>query len=310
MEAAVGSRHVVCDGAFNVRDLGGYPTADGSRTKLGTVYRADGLHRASADDVQRLGELGWRTVLDLRTLSELEHGEFRCPGTEVVHLPVLKETWDIAGVDHDTDPVEYLVDRYLEMLDQGAVAFASAFDILAAPGRRPVVFHCSAGKDRAGVLAALLLAAVGVADKIIAADYALSGTAICSGSSTGTRGKTLTASTRWRSSRTCCCPARPRRCWSSSPASASSTGRWPSTCSLPASPRPPWPGCERSSWWADRRVTAPLQAGARSRASVPARGAPGGATDPPGWMRLWLRLLPCHRWPSRSASAVCSRRTG
>lgn len=178
MDAALGTRHVACESAFNVRDLGGYPTADGSRTKWGTVYRADGLHRASVEDVERLGGLGWRTVIDLRTFAELEQGAFRCEGTEVVHLPVLGQVWDTTEIDHETDPVEYLVARYLEMVTEGAVAFATAFEILSAPGRRPAVFHCSAGKDRTGVLAALVLAAVGVDDHVIASDYALSAAAM------------------------------------------------------------------------------------------------------------------------------------
>lgn len=178
MDVALGTRHVACQSAFNVRDLGGYPTADGSRTRWGTVYRAAGLHRASAQDVDRLGGLGWRTVIDLRSFAEVEQGTFRCEGTEVVHLPVLSEVWDTMVIDHEADPVEYLVAGYLEMAAEGAVAFAAAFEILAAPGRRPAVFHCSAGKDRTGVLAALVLAAVGVDDHGIARDYALSAAAM------------------------------------------------------------------------------------------------------------------------------------
>lgn len=178
MDTAVGTRHVECDGAFNIRDLGGYPTADGSTTRWQTIYRADGLHRVGEEAARRLRELGWQTVLDLRTFGEVELGTFRGDGPEVVHLPVLQEIWDVALVDAATDPVAFLVDRYLEMLDVGHGAFSAAFEILAAPGRRPAVFHCSAGKDRTGVLAAMVLSLAGVPDEVIATDYALSAAAM------------------------------------------------------------------------------------------------------------------------------------
>jgi protein-tyrosine phosphatase len=165
------------DGVFNLRDLGGYQAVDGRRTRWRTLFRADGLHR-SAPAHPTIRGLGWRTVLDLRTLAERDLGAYACEGVDVVHLPVLRQTWDSTEDTVDGDAVSFLAARYLDMAEEGAAAIATAFEIIASPGRLPAVFHCSAGKDRTGVLAALVLATVGVEDRDIAADYALSGRAM------------------------------------------------------------------------------------------------------------------------------------
>lgn len=171
-------RHVECKGAFNVRDLGGHRAADGRSLRWRTLFRADGLHRVPGTSETAIRELGWRTVIDLRSAAETDIGMYRCDGVEVVHLPVLSETWDRDALVDDGDHVGFLVDRNLEMLDEGAVAFATSVDILAARDRLPAVFHCSAGKDRTGVLAALVLSVLGVSDHQIAADYHLSALAM------------------------------------------------------------------------------------------------------------------------------------
>lgn len=172
------ARHVPLDTAFNLRDLGGYPTADGRAVVWGRAYRADGLHAVEGRDLDRVRSLGLRTVIDLRTEPEVDGGTFpvRALPVDLHHLPVLARVWDdddeVEAVAHRATP--YLVARYLDMLDEGGPAFVAALELLAAVGHRPFVFHCAAGKDRTGVLAALLLAVLGVADAEIAADYALS----------------------------------------------------------------------------------------------------------------------------------------
>lgn len=179
MTIAAVDRHISCDGVFNLRDLGGYTTADGRCVRWRTVFRADGLHRLPAGTEPRVVELGWRTVLDLRTVTEVEAGRFACDDLHAVHLPILRDTWDAERLTEEIDDAaEFLADRYLEMADSGAAAIAAAFELLASPARLPAVFHCSAGKDRTGVLAALVLAALGVDDDQIAADYHLSALAM------------------------------------------------------------------------------------------------------------------------------------
>jgi protein-tyrosine phosphatase len=171
------TRHVAFEALFNVRDLGGYRTADGRTTRWQTLYRADGINRVGAADLARLAALGLRTVVDLRTMGEVEQrGRFPVDALPVDyhHLPVIRETWEKWEVADDVDPVEFLVQRYQEMLDEGASALAAALAILADPTGYPAVFHCAAGKDRTGVLAAVVLAVLGVDDDTVAADYGLS----------------------------------------------------------------------------------------------------------------------------------------
>ncbi|MGZ4784095.1 MAG: tyrosine-protein phosphatase [Acidimicrobiales bacterium] len=172
------ARHVTMERLFNVRDLGGYQTADGRTTRWRTLYRADGIHHASEGDVERLLGLGLRTVLDLRTHGELEQrGRFAADHVTLAyhHLPVLRETWDgWVDVAPDVDAVPFLAQRYEEMLDDGAAALAGALEVLAEAEAYPAVFHCAAGKDRTGVLAAVVLGLLGVDDDTITTDYGLS----------------------------------------------------------------------------------------------------------------------------------------
>ncbi len=172
------TRHVTMERLFNVRDLGGYPTLDGRTTRWRTLYRADGINHASEADAERLLGLGLRSVLDLRTHGELEErGRFAADHTTLAyhHLPVLRETWDgWVDVAPDVDAVPFLAQRYEEMLDDGAAALAGALEVLAYDQAYPAVFHCAAGKDRTGVLAAVILGLLGVDDDTIATDYGLS----------------------------------------------------------------------------------------------------------------------------------------
>jgi protein tyrosine/serine phosphatase len=175
----IDDRHVPFSAAFNARDLGGLPTTDGHTIRRGQIFRADGIHRLPEDDVDRLRALGIRTVIDLRTTGELQvAGQLRADGVSVVHLPIIRETWDPERIVVSDDPVEFLVERYLEMLDEGGPAISATFELLASSDRRPLVFHCSAGKDRTGVVAALLLSVLGVHDDVVADDYASSAAAM------------------------------------------------------------------------------------------------------------------------------------
>jgi hypothetical protein len=164
-------RHVPFEVVFNFRDLGGYVTADGGTVKWRTVFRADGVHRLSVDDLEPLGV---RTVIDLRTAAERERGRFTHDSIGCHHLPMLDETWGRDAFADGTDPVTFLADRYVEMLATGRDAIARTLHLVAAEESLPLVFHCAAGKDRTGVVAALLLSVLGVSDDDIADDYSLS----------------------------------------------------------------------------------------------------------------------------------------
>jgi protein-tyrosine phosphatase len=182
IDVRVPARHVPLDTVFNLRDLGGHRTADGRWVTFGRLYRSDGLHHLAGPDLERVRSLGLRTVLDLRTTVELGDGVFPLaahPAT-LHHLPVLADTWV------DDDEVGALVDRgtpnhgarYIDQQAEGGPAIAKAVPINAEEQACPLVFHCAAGKDRTGVLAALVLSVLGVPDEEVAADYALSADAM------------------------------------------------------------------------------------------------------------------------------------
>jgi protein-tyrosine phosphatase len=173
-------RLVALEAVHNFRDLGGYRTDDGRTIGWGRLFRADGLYRLTADDLGVVDALGIRTVVDLRSGPEFDqHGRFPLEDYPVAfhHLPIIDSTWTASETpdvdDTDDGAIEFLTWAYGDMLAQGADRFAHAFGLLAVPGSAPAVFHCAAGKDRTGVLAALILGGLGVDHETIVADYGL-----------------------------------------------------------------------------------------------------------------------------------------
>jgi protein-tyrosine phosphatase len=169
-------RHVDLEAASNFRDLGGYTTADGRLVRWRRLFRADSLHLLTDTDLELARELGLRTVIDLRSHSELDRvGRYPVDRHEVTlhHLPVfatLKEIGDEIRVIPDDAPPGHI---YIVMAALGPDSLATAMRLLADADTYPAVFHCTAGKDRTGILAALVLAVLGVPTDTIVADYAL-----------------------------------------------------------------------------------------------------------------------------------------
>jgi protein-tyrosine phosphatase len=174
------SRTLEFEGCVNFRDLGGYRTADGRTVAWRRLFRADGLHKLSAGDRDLLRDLGLTTVIDLRTRDEAEQrGTFPVDEVPVryVGLPltdVLPATEELP----DWKEAAYVATRYGAMVSEGGHVLTEAIHVLAAGGSLPAVMHCSAGKDRTGVLSALVLAFLGVPDETIVEDYALSAAAM------------------------------------------------------------------------------------------------------------------------------------
>lgn len=159
-------------GALNIRDLGGLPTSTGY-TRFGAHYRADSLHNLPAESVARLiDEANVRLVIDLRSTAEADAApNLLAAHAAYHHVPV----FDMPS-GSGSGPVSIaLVDLYQLFLKMGAPAFARAATLIAqAPADGAVLFHCTVGKDRTGLLAALLLSLAGVNDAAIAEDYSLS----------------------------------------------------------------------------------------------------------------------------------------
>lgn len=160
------------DVVFNVRDLGGLPTADGRLVQRGLLYRADGVHRLAGADLERARALRLRTVIDLRTQGEIDRGgRFPVEHYPVAwhSLPIIERMWSEDDLVATTGAADFLRDRYLDMLEEGAASLARIVDLVA--HGTVALFHCAAGKDRTGVTAAVLLGLLGVPAQEIAADY-------------------------------------------------------------------------------------------------------------------------------------------
>jgi protein-tyrosine phosphatase len=172
------ARRLAFDALFNFRDLGGYPVRDGeATTRWGVLFRSDGLHRATTSDLERLAGLGLASVVDLRTPFErIEDGSFDDVPNGVLyhHVPLFE---DLGGERPGTESDDYLLHLYIHIVTTRGDRVAEALRLVIAADR-PLAFHCTAGKDRTGVIAALVLSAVGVPDDVIADDYALSGEAM------------------------------------------------------------------------------------------------------------------------------------
>ncbi|WP_194818278.1 tyrosine-protein phosphatase [Nocardia sp. XZ_19_385] len=165
----------------NVRDLGGLPVEGGGTTRFGVVYRASTPQHLTEGDLSTLlGPLGLRTLIDLRNPDEVEregYGLLADSAVRKVNLPVRKPTQtSLTPADLVPDAQHYdLVGLYRELLGGSAESVVTAARVITDPDQHSVVFHCAAGKDRTGLVAAVLLDAVGVPSEVIAADYALTG---------------------------------------------------------------------------------------------------------------------------------------
>ena len=167
------NRHLPLEGAYNVRDIGGYETQDGRTTRWRTLFRADSLHRLTSASQTTLLDYGLRTVLDLRRSDELAIApNVFADSTSVTyrHLSLLTDEPPVPGTPRP------LVETYRVILDERQEQVRTVPQTLAAPGGLPGLVHCSAGKDRSGVLTALALGLCGVPSATIVADYALTTT--------------------------------------------------------------------------------------------------------------------------------------
>jgi len=172
---------VPLEGTLNFRDLGGYPAAGGV-TRWGAVYRSDRLNELTDADLVHLGEIGLRTVCDFRYDREVEADPSRLPpGARIVRLTVGSAPGDnprnledlIRAGEITQVSTASMAAGYLTMLENQAALFGDLIRLVGQEEHHAVVIHCTAGKDRTGLGAALLLGAVGVAEDVIIEDYAL-----------------------------------------------------------------------------------------------------------------------------------------
>ena len=185
VQATQENTQVTLEGQPNFRDIGGYQTSDGRTVKKGLVYRSGELPRLTDHDVQKLDELGIKTVINFLTLSEIEsRGRDRLP-EGVNEIPMPMETGNMGELaeaiqyaratgDFTEVPPELNAEIHRILIDQGREYYADLLRELAKPGSKPLVFHCSHGVHRTGTAAAILLSALGVPWETVREDYLLS----------------------------------------------------------------------------------------------------------------------------------------
>ena len=174
-------RALLLEGASNVRDLGGWPTADGRRVAFGRVYRSAALARLTDADRVTLARIGLRTVCDFRGNRERERAPSQLHGLGGVDMHALPIEPTVGGSLSDIlatreatgeDVLSLLRRAYLAYVFDCGHRYAAMFElILQGRDRLPLLFHCSAGKDRTGFGAALVLTALGVAWESVVEDY-------------------------------------------------------------------------------------------------------------------------------------------
>lgn len=162
------AERIPVNGTYNFRDVGGYPVPAGI-VRRGKLFRSDGLARLGEEGRQSLRELGVRVVIDLRDDFETEvlPDDIDGLGVERLHLPVFEGSGPSASTIGVT-----LAGLYEKILLQHRDVVVTALREIADTGDEAVVVHCTAGKDRTGIVVALALSAVGVDRETVVADYA------------------------------------------------------------------------------------------------------------------------------------------
>jgi protein-tyrosine phosphatase len=180
----VAERRIPLEGAPNFRDLGGYETGDGRIVKWGRIYRSGELAELTDADLATLDELDIKLVCDLRSEGEVAIGPDRLPaGTETVRIPITDDSQDpvaireavLAGdVSMLGEPGELLTEGNESFVADFSDAYTTLMERVMDPASQPTNLHCTAGKDRAGLGAALVLLTLGVPEETVMEDFLLS----------------------------------------------------------------------------------------------------------------------------------------
>jgi protein-tyrosine phosphatase len=161
------------DGLANARDLGGITTSDGRVVKSGVVVRCDNLRSLTMQGhIDLVTLVSPRTVIDLRTEPEVAHDGYVLADESITVLNfAMLPLSGISQEQIDAGACDNLIDDYMGQIEVNGDSVMMALREMASADRHPVVYHCTAGKDRTGIVTAMLLAILGVDHETIAADY-------------------------------------------------------------------------------------------------------------------------------------------
>jgi len=171
-------RHLTWEACLNARDVGGYATADGGETRWGAFVRSDNLARLTSAGCEALIDYGVRTIIDLRSPSEVTRdthpfaeGNSRPTTPRYLNIPLINNG-DEAGMTAMSAANTQLA-SYWVMIDWFGANFAAVLGAFADAQPGTVLAHCYAGKDRTGLVTAMLLSVAGVSRETIVVDYAV-----------------------------------------------------------------------------------------------------------------------------------------
>ena len=170
------NRFLPVTGAYNMRDLGGYQTIYGKHVKWKTLLRSDDLKGMTLEDLDYLSLLPLRTVIDFRGEAEKKIAPDHLPQTVSKYIPLPIKAGDLTDMAHfNRNSLSVAMqDVYAFIIRNMQQIYKEFFHIISEKANAPLLFHCSAGKDRTGVAAALLLSALGVERETVMEDYMLS----------------------------------------------------------------------------------------------------------------------------------------
>jgi protein-tyrosine phosphatase len=178
-------REIHLKGTSNTRDIGGYQTGDLRTVRWRQIIRSENLSRLTAEDFQHLEEMGVKTVIDLRTDRERDQSPTVWQGDNpprFYHFPIGDAHNDWFNAQRkmikgnrftEEQATEHMIEGYRMIAEEGPPSYQKLMGLVLDQSNWPVLIHCNAGKDRAGVATALILEALGVARETIMEDFML-----------------------------------------------------------------------------------------------------------------------------------------
>lgn len=176
--AILAERHLPMAGGYNFRDLGGFKTQDGKYTKWGKIFRSDDLNHLTEDDLNYLASIPLASIVDFRTQDEINAAPDKNPSSLKNNYSLTISPGNVLAYEELVKKSESEMKNIMMQLNESLItdeasiaSYKKFFALLQSDEELPLMFHCSAGKDRTGMAAALILYALGVDESTILDDY-------------------------------------------------------------------------------------------------------------------------------------------